>query len=227
MFNKSITIQCNMKEKILYVVLAIVFIVAIVITAVLGLRVDMEYAEANTITFTVGKNIKIEEIKEIAEQVFQSKNVLVQQVEFFGDSAIIKVREDVTDDKISNLCTRINQKYDVQLTTDNFAIAHIPNTRLRDVIEPYIVPIGLSTLLIVGYYAIRYKGTRKMIGLIKYLIISEGILYSLYAIGRIQINELTMPLALATYTLVIIIYSFICEIDLDGKKSKDETNKPE
>ena len=211
-----------MKEKILYIALAIVFIVALIITAVLGLRVDLNYAEANTITFTVGKTINVDKIKEIAENVFDSKNILVQQVELFGDSAIIKTKEEVTDENIADLCTKINEKYETELTTSDFAVSHISNTRLRNVIEPYIIPIGLSTLLIVGFYAIRYKGTKKMIGLIKYLIIAEGLLYSLYAIGRVQVNEMTMPIALALYTLVIVLYTLKNEMDIDLKKSKND-----
>ena len=216
-----------MKEKILYVVLAIVFIIAIVMTAVLGLRVDLNYAEANTITFTVGKNINIDEIKEIAADVLGSNDILVQQVEMFGDSAIIKTRQDITDENITNLCTKINEKYETELTTDNFATDHILNTKLRSVIEPYIIPIGLSTLLIVAFYAIRYKGTKNMIGLIKYLVIVEGLLYSLYAIGRVPVNEMTMPIALALYTLVITIYSVKNEMELDLRKAKKEKDKPE
>ena len=216
-----------MKEKILYVVLAIVFIIAIVMTAVLGLRVDLNYAEANTITFTVGKNINIDEIKEIAADVLGSNDILVQQVEMFGDSAIIKTRQDITDENITNLCTKINEKYETELTTDNFATDHILNTKLRSVIEPYIIPIGLSTLLIVAFYAIRYKGTKNMIGLIKYLVIVEGLLYSLYAIGRVPVNEMTMPIALALYTLVITIYSVRNEMELDLRKAKKEKDKPE
>ena len=216
-----------MKEKILYVVLAIVFIVAIVMTAVLGLRVDLNYAEANTITFTVGKTINIDEIKQIAEKALENNDILVQRVEMFGDSAIIKTRQDVTDENITNLCTKINEKYETELTTSDFSVNHISNTKLRSVIEPYIIPIGLSTLLIVAFYAIRYKGTKKMIGLIKYLVISEGLLYSLYAIGRVEVNEMTMPLALALYTLVITIYSFKNEMELDLRKAKNEKDKPE
>ena len=216
-----------MKEKVIYVVLAIVFIVAIVMTAVIGLRVDLNYAEANTITFTVGKTINVDEIKEIAKQVLGSNDILVQQVELFGDSAIIKTKQDITDENITNLCTKLNEKYEIELTTSDFTVNHISNTKLRNVIEPYIIPIGLSTLLIVGFYAIRYRGTKNMIGLIKYLIIAEGLLYSLYAIARVPVNEMTMPIALALYTLVVVVYSFKNEMELDLRKAKKDKDKPE
>ncbi len=209
-----------MKEKILYIVVIIVFIIALVITAIFGLDVDLNYAEGNTITFTVGKSITTEEIKDIAQEVFGKNKVLVQEVELFGDSALIKTREDVTDEKLGLICSKINEKYSVELEIGDFAVDHIPNTKLRNVIEPYIIPIGLSTLLILGFYAIRYKGAKKMFDIIKFLIIAEGLLYSLYAIGRIKVNEITMPIALTVYALVILIYTTICELKNDNIEKK-------
>ncbi len=216
-----------MKKKILYVVLAIIFIVALILTAVVGLKVDLNYAEGNTITFTVGKNITTEEISNIAKEVFGNDEFLVQEVEMFGDSALIKVRKDITEGQLSNLCTKLNEKYEIELETSDLDVNHIPNNKLRNVIQPYIIPMGLSTLLIVAFYAIRFKGTKKMLNLIKYLIIAEGLLYSLYAICRVPVNELTMPLAVTVYTLVVIIYSAVNELSLDTKQAKNEQNKPE
>ena len=216
-----------MKKKILYVVLAIIFIVALILTAVVGLKVDLNYAEGNTITFTVGKNITTEEISNIAKEVFGNDEFLVQEVEMFGDSALIKVRKDITEGQLSNLCTKLNEKYEIELETSDLDVNHIPNNKLRNVIQPYIIPMGLSTLLIVAFYAIRFKGTKKMLNLIKYLIIAEGLLYSLYAICRVPVNELTMPLAVTVYTLVVIIYSAVNELSLNTKQAKNEQNKPE
>ena len=85
------------------------------------------------------------------------------------------------------------------------------NTRLRNVIEPYIVPIGIATLLILAYYAIRFRGTMKMINVLKYIIIAEGILYSVYALIRVPVNSLTMPLALIAFTMVVMIYTALSE----------------
>lgn len=67
-----------MKEKVLYVVIAIIFIVAIIMTAVVGFKVDLNYAEGYTITFTVGKEVKANEVKDIAKEVFGDNNLLVR-----------------------------------------------------------------------------------------------------------------------------------------------------
>ena len=151
-----------MKKKIiLYVVLAIIFIIALSLTAIVGLKVDLNYAEGNTITFTIGKEITTEEISNIAREVFGNNEFLVQEVEMFGDSALIKVRNDVTEGQLTNLCTKLNEKYEVELETSDLDVNHIPNNKLRNVIQPYIIPMGLSTLLIVGFYAIRLKEQKR------------------------------------------------------------------
>ena len=208
-----------MKKKTLYIVVAIIFIVALILTAVVGLRVDLNYAEGYTITFTVGKEIKIEEIKQIANEVFSNNEILIQEVEMFRDSALIKTKNNVTEEQLNSFCTKINEKYETELEASDFEITHIPNTKLRNVIEPYIIPLGLSTLLIVGYYAVRFKGVKKMLGLLESMIITEGLLYSLYAICRIPVNELTMPLALVAYSLTVFIYTIISELEQDTKNN--------
>ena len=217
-----------MKKKIIYIALAIIFISALIVTAVVGLKVDLYYADGYTVTFTVEKKITEAEIKDIAKEVFGDKEILVQGVELFEDSALIKTKEEITQEQVQSLCDKLNEKYEVELSpTDNFTVTYSSNIRLRNVIEPYIIPIGLSTLLILGYYAIRYKGTKKMLGLLKYLVIVEGLLYSVYALCRVPVNELTMPLALLGYGIVISIYTAIAELNMDTRKGKKEKNKPE
>ena len=90
---------------------------------------------------------------------------------------------------------------------ENFYAEHVSNVRLRTLILPYILPIGISILLILGYYAIRFKGTKEMIGLIKYLVIFEGLLYSSLALCRIPFGIFTMPIALIIYLGVVVIYT--------------------
>ena len=188
-----------MKRKIAYIVLAIIFIAAIIVTITCGLKVDLNYSEGENITFTVGKTITTDQIKEIANEIWGKNNYVVQEVELFGDSARIKVKS-VTDENIEQLTNKINEKYSTELKTSDFDIEHVMNTRLRNVIEPYL-----------AYYAIRFRGTMKMINVLKYIIIAEGILYSVYALIRVPVNSLTMPLALIVFTMVVMIYTALSE----------------
>ena len=62
------------------------------------------------------------------------------------------------------------------------------------------------------FYAIRYRGARKMLDLLIGLLIFEGLFYSIYAIGRIPFSVITMPLAMCIYVLVIIGFTTFNEI---------------
>ena len=204
-------------KKICYIVLAVIFIAAIIITIAKGLNVGLAYGEGATIKFAVtGEEVEPADVKVMTDEVFPGRKVLIEKLELFNDSCSIKVK-DYTDEELQKLVEKINEKYGSELKVDDFYVDRVPNVRLRTLITPYILPIGLSLLLIVGYYAIRYKGTKEMIGLIKYLVIFEGLLYSSLAICRIPYGRLTIPIALTIYILTVVFYTAINENKLKLK----------
>lgn len=194
-----------MKKKISYVILAIIFIIDIVLTAVLGLKVNLNYSEGVNITFSVeNTTIDMTRLDTIAKDVFGKNKYLIKNVEFFGDSALIKVK-DVNDDQINSLCEQINSKMGTELEFSNFKVNYVPNVKISSIVEPYILPIGLSLLLIVAYYAVRYKGASQMVSLLKNLAIYFILYYSVFAICRVPFSGITMPVAMALYLIVVIL----------------------
>ena len=191
-----------------YGLLIVIFIAAVIVTIVKGINVGIYYAEGTTIKFTVsGEDVSVKDIKYIADEIWDNQYVLIEKVELFNDSISIKVN-DFKDEDVQTLCDKLNEKYGKELKIEeNFYTEHISNVRLRSLILPYIMPLGISLLLILGYYAIRFKGTKEMIGLIKYLVIFEGLLYSSLAICRIPFGIFTMPVALIIYLGVVVIYT--------------------
>ena len=198
-----------MKNKIIYILLAVIFAVAIVMTFVKGLNVDLYYGEGYTISVTEKDSINIDDIKQIVEEIWE-KEYIVQRLEFFDDSAEIKVKE-YDDDKLTQLKDKLNEKYESELEVSDFKVEHISNIKLRTLVEPYIIPIGLSLLLVMAFYAIRYRGARKMLDLLVGVVAVEGLFYSLYAIGRIPFNSMTLPIAICLYIITIIKTSFSSE----------------
>ncbi|MBR3134572.1 MAG: hypothetical protein IKG56_03835 [Clostridia bacterium] len=198
-----------MKNKIIYILLAVIFAVAIVMTFVKGLNVDLYYGEGYTISVTEKDSINIDDIKQIVEEIW-GKEYIVQRLEFFDDSAEIKVKE-YDDDKLTQLKDKLNEKYESELEVSDFKVEHISNIKLRTLVEPYIIPIGLSLLLVMAFYAIRYRGARKMLDLLVGVVAVEGLFYSLYAIGRIPFNSMTLPIAICLYIITIIKTSFSSE----------------
>ena len=205
-----------MKKTIIYVVCALLLIIDVIITATLGLNVSLYYGEGYTISFTEENNIDINEVKQIANEIL-GKDVVVRKMEFFNDSAKIKVT-DTTDEQIQQLCDKINEKYSSEKEISDFKVEHVSNVKIRTIVEPYIAPVGISLLLVLTYFAIRYRGTRQMIELIKYVACIIVLLYSVHSIARIPINVLTMPCFLTLYGLVLILLTTYFE----NKKESNE-----
>lgn len=194
-----------MKNKVLYLILAVIFIVAIVITAVKGLKVDLYYGEGYTIKVTEKESVELADVKAIAKEIWGNE-VIVQNVEFFKDSVEIKVR-DVNDEQLNQLKDKLNEKYSSELEYSDLNVEHVSNVKIRTLVEPYIIPMGLSLLLILAYYAVRYRGARRMIELLGWIIAIEGLMFSVYAIVRVPVNGLTLPIAVCLYVLTVIINS--------------------
>ena len=204
-----------MKKKILCIIFVIICIIDIAITAIKGLNVGLYFGEGYNISFSES-NINLKDIKSIAKDVFGNKFV-VQKVEFFDNSCIIKVKS-VNDEQINNLCTKLNEKYSSDLKSTDVKVEHISNVRVRNIVEPYIIPTILSLLIVLGYYAIRFKGASQMFGLVKTLLIVDVLIYSVYAIGRLPINVLTMPILIITYVLVVLGYTVYSEKQKESSK---------
>ena len=199
-----------MKNKILYAIIGLVFIVAMGMTFFKGINVDIYYGEGYRISFTEKNTISISDIETIAKEIWGS-NYSVQKLEFFNDSAEIKVK-DYNDEQIINLKNKLNEKYGSELEESSFKIEHVTNVRLRNILSPYIIPVILSFVIVMIFYAIRYRGARKMLELLAGLLIFESLFYSIYAIGRIPFSAITMPLAMSIYVIVTLGFTTYNEI---------------
>ena len=186
-------------------------------TLAIGLNVSLYYGEGYTITFSEEKTtINVEDIKEIAKEIW-GNDYLVQNVEFFNDSAVIKVKN-YNDEQIKTLFNKINEKYQSELDVSTFKVEHESNVKISTLVEPYIVPIGISLLLVLVYYAIRYRGANQMLNLVKWLFIVETLIYGAYAICRLPINKLSIPIAMIAYILTVAIYT--CKAEFQEKEEK-------
>ena len=203
-----------MKKKIIYSVLMVLFVAAIIFTAVKGFKVD--YAEGEVVTVNAGRDINLKEISGIVKEVFKGQDVLVQEVELFKDSFSVKTTN-VNEEQLNNLVNKINEKYGSKLTRANVEVDHEKNVRLMDILKPYILPVGISLLLILAYYAMRFKWSSTMYNLIKYLIIVGMLTYSVMVLCRIPVSIITMPCLLTIYALVIVIHAARSEY-LNSKK---------
>ena len=204
-----------MKKKIINIAVIVLIIVSLIITAIKGLNIDLVYSEGVTVSITGDSEIKKEDAAEVASRVWTDNNFLIQKVEYFDDCIMVKVKE-ISEEQLELFVNKFNEKFNTEKTLADVTVEHVSNVKLSALIEPYIVPVGMSTLVILAYYAVRFKGSKQMISVIRNLILSEGIVYSIYAIGRIGINDITIPIALSVYVVTIAITTAIEE----SKKEK-------
>ena len=201
----------NKKGKIALIVFLIIFALDIILTGVVGLRVNMYYGGGTVIRFQLSNTtFDINDIKSITKDVF-GKDYMVKKVEFFNDNALIKVKS-ASDEQLNNLCTKLNEKYSSNLTTDDLEVNYEANVKIRNIVEPYVIPVGISIIFVLVYFAIRFRGSKEMTEYLKSLIVVEVLFYSLYAIGRVKVSQLTMPIALSLYVLTTHIYTTKTEL---------------
>lgn len=212
------------KNKVLIVLTALIVVLGIVITVVMGFNFDLRYQQAKKVQLHINKEFAISDIKQITNEVLSNNGVIVQKVEMFEDTASI-IAKDITDEQKSNLITKINEKYGTEISAEDTEIVTVPHTRGRDIVKPYIAPFLISVVIILCYMAIRYyklNCIKIILETIGVLVLAQILLFSAMAITRIPIGRLTIPLMILVYILSLLGITNKYEKDLATKKAEQE-----
>lgn len=202
--------KTKMKNKLLYILIAIVIIAGIVVGYTAKFKFSLAYDNSIRVEMYIGKDYTKADVEAIAKEAFGTKEVLIQKIEFFNDSVAITVRES-NDEKLNNLVAKVNEKYGTTLAKEDLTVVDVPHYRGRDIMSNYIVPIAISAVLIIVYSIIRFRKielAKVVAKLLIWPIIVEALYLSILAIARIPISYYTLPLGiiLAVITLTIITY---------------------
>jgi len=197
-----------MSKKIFYAILICVIIAGAIVIATMGLKTDITYSRNVRLDIYLGKEYTRNDIVPIAKEVFGNERILVQQVEYYGDMFSITVSQEVEDldGKIEELTNKLNEKLGLELKKENITKVNQPHIRLSSVLIPYLLPIAISTIIILAYVMIRFRkiGVWRTLALYVLTVAASELLYlSILAICRIPINRLVTPIGLAIYAIVI------------------------
>lgn len=99
----------GMKNKVLYVVMIIAVLLGIVMIKVKGFNYGTLYSNHQRIEVVIGKEYNLDDISKIAKETINS-DAVTRKTTLFGTSVSIDAK-DITDDKINNLFTKLNEKY--------------------------------------------------------------------------------------------------------------------
>lgn len=193
-------------NKLVLLGLVLLIIAGMFVVTLKGFNVSLELHQHESILLKIGKEIKLNDVNEICDNVFGNKRHMVKNVELFKDSIDIIV-ESITDEEKSELINKINEKYETELTVDSLSVRSDSNVRIRDLVIPYIIPTAISIVTIGIVYIAVYR-TKKVI--VKYLkalvcsILTTAAIASIVAITRIPFSQSVITVILFAVLLQIM-----------------------
>lgn len=211
-------------KKIVYAILICIIIAGIVIVATIGLNADIIYSKNVEIDVYLGKTFEKNDIKNIVNDVFPNERVIIQEIEMFGDMFSITLADNRSEEelntKVDELTTKINEKYEVELSEDDIDVVHNAKIRLSSIILPYVYILAIAIVLVLVFVGFRYKKLGVIKTLATYLLsiaASELVLLSIIAITRFPINRMVIPAGLLVFVVVVTVLGCINEKKLAQK----------
>lgn len=216
--------QGSTKNKAIIIISILIIIAGIIVVALKGFNFDLKYELTDQVEMYIGKEFNNEDIKQIAKEVLQTDRFTVQKVEMFEDMVMITAYN-ITEDQKNSMVEKIKEKYELQdIEASDIVVNTVPHTRARDIMKPYIIPIAVASIVTIVYLAIRFRklGVAKIIGkTIGILLLSQLVLWSIFAIIGIPIGRFTIPLMLLVYVISILGMTVTWEKSLDNIKEDE------
>jgi len=204
------------QNKILLIIIAIIIILGMAVVAFRGPKLGIEYTESKEIQIYLAQEVNTDTVKDIAEYAF-NKASEVSKLELFNDAVLIHVINP-SDEEIENFVKVLNGVYGLEYNVSDLQITDIPRINIMDIINPYLLPVAITMIIIVAYIAIRYKGigiAKAIITPIAVTILGQLLLFSIIFLVNLPISRYTMPLALAI--LLISITGVVAKFEKDIK----------
>ena len=213
-------------KRIVYIILACIAIISAIIIAVMGLNVGLRYSNAKQVQVYIGKEFDNRDITTLVKEVIGNKEVIVRKVETYEEIAEITVKE-ISDEQLKHLNTKINDKYDIENTVDDgISVMEVSNVRMRDVVRPYVLPIGISLAIILVYAGIRFRKIEiqeVLLSILGYNIFAQLLYLCILSITRLPVNIMTIPTGLAIYAIVTLV--IFHDFETRQERAREEEKK--
>ena len=215
-----------MKKSLILILIATI-IAGLILIFTVGFNYDILTKKHQQIELNIGEEYNNKELKKLVEDVIGAE-AEIQKKGDFEDQAVISAKE-IPTDKISEIVTKVNEKYGKELTADSVQVKEIPQTKLTDFLMPYIWSFAISTILILVYLLIRYKkqGIAKiLLKTLGFLAMIELFTFSIIALFRMPVGINLPSIVFGVYTIGILGIT-ICFEKKYQKIKLEEKNKKE
>lgn len=188
------------------IVILILLVVGIAIMATNKFQYSVDYSKNVRLEIALGKTFEINDILEIAQNIYEKEEVIIQKAGPFQDTIAITVKG-TTEEKNNEIINKINEKYETELTAEDITLYYNSNIRGREEIEKYLLVSVIAGVGILTFFGIRYKklGIGKVLGSVVCVAVGTQILYlTLMSICNMPINNITIASGIA-----ILIFCFM------------------
>lgn len=216
-------------KKIIYCIMAVIIIIGAIVCYTKGFNVDLQYSSKQKIIISNNTVFDKTKVEEIAKEILKNREVKVQEIGRFSNAVQI-LSTQITDEEKSEIINKINEQLGFSISNDDITIESISNTRIRDVLKPYIVPGLVTFIFILIYFTIVYHKIGLKYILLKSIIMPiavELLYYAIIAITRIPFGIITNAIAIGIYvgSIKCIGTLFHQKKELILKKEQKENDK--
>lgn len=197
-----------LNNKVVILGLCLLIVAGIVVVLFKGFNVNFLLEQHEVIEFVIGKDFEMKDVRNICNEVFKDKKIVLKTVEVFDDAVSINA-ESITNEEKENLVNKLNEKFGTTKSIDEVTIEAVANVRMRDWIKPYVQPIVISAVIILAYIAARFREENllkllaKIIAIILITILS---LLSILAILRVPMSPIYIMGLTAVAIVELMIY---------------------
>lgn len=169
-----------------------------------GMNYNLLYGANTQIEMYLENDFELEDIKAIAKETLGKNNIRL--LDESKHDILITVKS-ASEEEQNTLISKINEKYGLELSTEDLIVVNNGEMKLTDLIDRYVFPVIVVTLVILAYFIIRYRKL-KIEKIVLYTLITiigmQIALLIIYAIIRIPVNSLTMPISMLIFILSVL-----------------------
>lgn len=209
-------------KKIILLGIILLIVAGIVVVALKGVKVSLILQQHEEINIYIGKPTDIKDMKNICKEVFKDKRFVVRDLDIFTDAYSINVESVINEEK-DELISKVNEKFGVNITTEDISEKTVSNIRVRDIVKPYIKPVLISAVLMAVYVVIRFRKENafKLLGkIIGIIVLTEAVIFSVVAVLRIPLSAEMINLMATIAVIELCLYINKLETKKLGKIEK-------
>lgn len=219
------------KNNAIYIFLIVLIVAGAIVYKVKGLSKELNYSNRQQFEISAASTFDVSKVENIAKEILANKKVKVQKVERFNNALEI-ISTEISEDEKQNIINKVNEEYNETISNENISIISVPETRVRDIVKPYILPVIITLTAVLLYFIFVYSKLGIKSVLLKGLAMPILLIlsyYSIIVILRIPFGRITNCIAVALYllsigTLAICFQNKREKLNINNKNEDEKEN---